>query len=192
MLYSCTHNVTVGVKGLMEGREKITFSKKTGTASTTTADDLGKASIMYVRARQAWCIMSKLCSICSNVMSTGTTCLIGNPANVSSLPITSSWRQHNQHHGSSPTAAQSSDTTQHSLSHICYYDTSTQVPWHLKHLQAQSPSVSHEAMLTTVNAHLHQCKFPSHPEVPQENNQKFLKIPANSLMQLYRWSLPAV
>jgi len=69
---------------------QLTFSRNTGTASTTTVDDLGRASIMYVRARQAWCMMSKLCSICSRDMSTGTTCLIGNPASVSSLPITSS------------------------------------------------------------------------------------------------------
>lgn len=34
----------------------VTFSKKTGIASTTTADDLGSASIMYVKARQAWFI----------------------------------------------------------------------------------------------------------------------------------------
>ena len=66
-----------------------TFSRKTGTASTTTAEDLGSASIIYVSARHALCIISKLCSICSSVMSAGTTCLTGNPANVSSLPITS-------------------------------------------------------------------------------------------------------
>ena len=66
----------------------LTFSKNTGTASTTTALDLGSASIMYVRARHAWCIMSKLWSICSSVMRAGTTCLTGKPAKVSSLPIT--------------------------------------------------------------------------------------------------------
>lgn len=38
------------------GKSRITFSKKTGIASTTTADDRGSASIMYVKARQAWFI----------------------------------------------------------------------------------------------------------------------------------------
>ena len=37
-------------------KSRITFSKKTGIASTTTADDRGSASIMYVKARQAWFI----------------------------------------------------------------------------------------------------------------------------------------
>lgn len=37
-------------------KSRITFSKKTGIASTTTAEDRGSASIMYVKARQAWFI----------------------------------------------------------------------------------------------------------------------------------------
>ena len=32
----------------------------------TTVDERGRASIMYVRARHAWFIVSKLCSICRN------------------------------------------------------------------------------------------------------------------------------
>ena len=34
----------------------FTFSMNTGTASTTTAVDLGSASIRYVSARQPWFI----------------------------------------------------------------------------------------------------------------------------------------
>ena len=34
----------------------FTFSMNTGTASTTTAVDLGSASMRYVRARQPWFI----------------------------------------------------------------------------------------------------------------------------------------
>lgn len=44
----------------------VTFSKKTGIASTTTADDLGSASIMYVKARQAWFIYKVYIQLCFN------------------------------------------------------------------------------------------------------------------------------
>ena len=66
-----------------------TLSSRTGTASTTTSDERGSASNMYVRARHAWCIISKLLSTWSNVTSAGTACFTGKPTNVSSLPITS-------------------------------------------------------------------------------------------------------
>lgn len=76
----------------------LTFSRKTGIASTTTAEDRGSASIIYVSAREAWFIcgrsnipvvlqkwmnqtkgqlqfrqliiltISKLCSICNSVI----------------------------------------------------------------------------------------------------------------------------
>lgn len=37
----------------------VTFCKNAGTASTTTTDDLGRASIKYVNARQAWFICER-------------------------------------------------------------------------------------------------------------------------------------
>uniref|UniRef100_A0A182U2E9 Uncharacterized protein n=1 Tax=Anopheles melas TaxID=34690 RepID=A0A182U2E9_9DIPT len=67
------------------------FSRKAGIASTTVPDERGSASSMYASARHALFMMSKLCSMRSSVISAGTTCLVGNPASVSSLPITSIW-----------------------------------------------------------------------------------------------------
>jgi hypothetical protein len=64
------------------------FCKKTGIASTTTVDDRGRASIMYVRARQACVIITKLCSMLRRLIRAATTCFTGKPVSVSSLPIT--------------------------------------------------------------------------------------------------------
>lgn len=64
------------------------FCRNTGTASTTTVDDRGSASIIYVRARHAWVIIAKLCSIPNKLIKAATTCLTGKPVKVSSLPIT--------------------------------------------------------------------------------------------------------
>lgn len=40
----------------MVGQVLLTFCRKTGIASTTTAEERGSASIMYVSAREAWFI----------------------------------------------------------------------------------------------------------------------------------------
>jgi len=52
------------------------------------SDERGSASNIYVNARQAWCMISKLPSTWSSVVSAGTACFTGKPTNVSSLPIT--------------------------------------------------------------------------------------------------------
>lgn len=48
--------IPLGLLSNKQSKSRITFSRKTGIASTTTADDRGSASIMYVKARQAWFI----------------------------------------------------------------------------------------------------------------------------------------